>query len=247
MPLNQLKLNNGKTEFLFLSSKFGNKHNAPTIRIGADDIPSSSTARNLGVLFDDGLTLCPHINSVCKMAYFQIHRISRIRKFLTSPAVKTIVHSLVASRLDYCNGVLASLPDHLIKKLQSVQNSAARLISQVKKHDHITLVLKDLHWLPVCQRILFKILVVTCKAPHGLAPKYISDLVEPYVPSRSLGSSTKQLLVVPKHKTQSYGARAFSIFAPAEYNKLPQYVTTALTVACFKSRLKTHLFIAVFD
>ena len=89
MPLNQLKLNDGKTEFLFLSSKFGNKYSAPTIQIGADDISSSSTARNLGVLFNDSLTLRPHINSVCKTAYYQIHRISRIRKFLTFPATKT--------------------------------------------------------------------------------------------------------------------------------------------------------------
>ena len=181
------------------------------------------------------------------MAYYQIHRIRRIRKFLTSPAAKTIVHSLVASRLDYCNSVLAGLPDNIIQKLQSVQNSAARLVCHVKKHDHITPVLKNLHWLPFRQGILFKVLVVTYKALHGLAPKYISDLVEPYVPRRSLCSSNKQSLVVPRYKTQSYGARAFSIFGPTEYNKLPEHITSAPTVTCFKSRLKTHLFISVFE
>ena len=181
------------------------------------------------------------------MAYHQIHRIGRIRKFLTAPAAKTIVHSLVASRLDYCNAVLAGLPEYSINKLQSVQNSAARLVCHVNKYDHITPVLKELHWLPVHQRILFKVLVVAYKALHDLAPKYITDKLEVYAPRRNLRSSHKESLVVPRHKTQSYGGRAFSVLAPTEYNKLPDNITSAPTVTCFKSRLKTHLFVSVFD
>ncbi len=200
-----------------------------------DNISTSGTARNLGILFNATLTLWPHVTSVCKTAYYQIHCICHIRKFLTSPAAKTIVHSLVASRLDYCNGVLAGLPDNTIHKLQSVHNSAARLVSLVKKTDHITPVLMELHWLPVHQCILFKILVVTYKALHGLALKYITDLIKPYIPNRILSSSTQQLLVVPRHKTQSYGACAFSVFAPAKYNRLPHHVTTSPTLTCFKS------------
>ena len=135
------------------------------------------------------------------MAYYQIHCVGRIRKFLTAPAAKTIVHSLVASRLDYCNAVLAGLPEYSINKLQSVQNSAAHLVCHVKNYDHITPVLKKLHWLPVHQHILFKVLVVTYKALHDLAPKYISDMFEVYAPGRNLHSSTKESLVIPRHKT----------------------------------------------
>ena len=105
----------------------------------------------------------------------------------------------------------------------------------------------ELHWLPVRQHILFKILVVTYKALHGLAPKYITDLIKPYIPKRSLRSSTQQLLVFPRHKTQSYGARAISVFAPAKYNKLPHHITTFPTVTYFRSHLKTHLFTPIFE
>ncbi len=135
MPQNQLKLNDSKTEFLFIHSKFRDKSSTPTIMI----------ACNLGVLFDDNLTLWPHVMAVCKTAYYQIHGISCIRKFLTSSAVKTIVHSLPASRLDYCNSALVGLPDITIHNLQSFQNSAARLVCLVKKTDHITPVLMELH------------------------------------------------------------------------------------------------------
>ncbi len=162
---------------------------------------TSSTAHNLGVLFDDNLTLQPHVTAVCKTVYYQIHRISHIRKFLTSSAWKTIVHSLVASRLDYCNSVVGGLPDNTIHKLQSLQNSAARLVSLEKKTDHITPIVMELHGLPVHQCILFKILVVTKKALHGLALKYITDLIKPYILNRSLRLSTQQLLDT-RHKTQ---------------------------------------------
>ena len=153
---------------------------------------------------------------------------------------------MVASRLDYCESALAGLPDCAISKLKSVQNSAARLVSQFQKMDHITPVLKELYWLPVHQPILFKILVVTYKALHGLAPKYIIDPIKPYTPTTSLRLSAKQQFDVPRFKTRTYDAWAFSRFTPNEYNKLPLAITTAPTFSCFMSPLKTHLFISVF-
>ena len=75
------------------------------------------------------------------------------------------------------------------------------------------LVLAELYWLPVQSRILFKILVLTYKALHGLAPHYIQSLLTPYIPTRALRSTAKLSLVVPKSNTL-YGARAFSRFTP---------------------------------
>ncbi len=151
IPQNQLNLNNRKTEFLFLHSNLGDKPNTPTITIKDNLISSFSTARNLGVLFDDNLTLRSHVTSVCKTVYYHNHHISHIRKFLISSAVKTLVHSLVASRLDYCNSVLAGLPDSTLHKLQPIQNSATRLVGLLEKTDHIMPVLMEWHWLPVCR------------------------------------------------------------------------------------------------
>ena len=106
------------------------------------------------------------------------------------------------------------LPKYLIKQLQRVQNAAARDVTLSPKFCHITPVLKNLHWLPINLRIEFKILTITCKALHGLAPTYIKDLLKMYHPSRDLRSSKKNLLVVPAFNTNSFGRRAFSVVAP---------------------------------
>ena len=100
--------------------------------------------------------------------------------------------------------ILYSLPKYLIPRLQYVQNSAARLLTCSCKFDHISPILQDLHWLPVEQRIIFKILLLTFKAINNIAPLYITELFEPYVPSRSLRSSSKNLLKVPKHNLKTW-------------------------------------------
>jgi len=99
----------------------------------------------------------------------------KIRKHISFEACKTLVHSLVTSRLDFCNSSLYGLPKLLLQKLQHVQNSAARLVSVKHKHDHISPILHHLHWLPVEQRIKFKILLFTFKALNNAAPLYISN------------------------------------------------------------------------
>ena len=131
------------------------------------------------MIFDCNLILQPHITSLHKASYFHLHHIARIRKFLTPAATKTFVHSLTMSRLDYCNSALVILPETGLSKLQSVQNSAAWLLSLTKKSEHITPVLKELHWLPVRQRVLFKVLVVTYKVLQDMARSYTQALLQP--------------------------------------------------------------------
>ena len=89
-----------------------------------------------------------------------------------------LVHAFIIGRLDYCNSLLYGLPSVHLSKLQRVRNSAARLVcTDISRYDHVTPVLYSLHWLPVKYRICFKILILTFKAIHGLAPEYISDLI----------------------------------------------------------------------
>ena len=88
-------------------------------------------------------------------SYYHLRNISKIRKYLTEEATETRVHTFVSSKLDYCNPLLYGLPKHMISRLQSVQNTAARIVTLTKKFDHITPVLIHLHWLPVHFRILF--------------------------------------------------------------------------------------------
>ena len=93
-----------------------------------------------------------------------------MRRYLNVESTEKLVHALVTSRLDNCNVVLFGLPDYLIKRLQYVLNAAARLVSLTNKYDHITPIMMQLHWLPVKERINFKILLTTFKALHDINP-----------------------------------------------------------------------------
>ena len=110
---------------------------------------------------------------------------------------KIIIHAFAVSKLDYCNSLLYGPPSYLIRKLQRVQNSAARLVSQCPRFCHITPVLRDLHWLPVFLRIEFKIILITYKVLHDRAPIYMQELLQLYTPSHNLRSFNRNLLVKP--------------------------------------------------
>ena len=113
-----------------------------------------STVRSLGVIIDSQLTMSSHITiSLCRSGYYQLRQLRVIIQSLTPDATKTLVHAFISSRLDYCNSTVVWRADQQLKRLQSVQNAAARLVTGTRRSDHITPVLKVLHWLPVRQRI----------------------------------------------------------------------------------------------
>ena len=176
------------------------------------------------------------VSAIWKSAFFHIRNISRIRKFLTVNSTKALVHAFVTCRLDNCNSLLYGLPKYLVHRLQLAQNCAARLILCGRKHDHVTPLLKELHWLPVEQRIIFKILLLTFKALNNLCPSYISDLLEIYRPARSLRSSSRNLLVIPRSD------RAFSVSSPKLWNDIPEAIKCSVDLNAFKRNLKTYLF-----
>ena len=147
----------------------------------------------------------------------------RIKKYLSRDSLIILVHAFITSRFDYCNGLSFGLRKAHIAKLQRVQNAAARLILGIGKFSHITSALYELHWLPVSLRIDYKILLLTFKCIHGLAPTDLRDLIS--IKSSSLynlRSTGKLLLDHPKGKMlTTLGARSFSAAAPILWNGLP--------------------------
>ncbi|XP_078103106.1 uncharacterized protein LOC144515831 [Sander vitreus] len=244
MQHNFLKLNSDKTEFLLIGSKSTlSKINNPTLTIDGTIVSPSPQARNLGVSFDSTLSLEPHIRHVIKTSFFHLRNIAKIRPSLTPPAAEKLIHAFISSRLDYCNSLLLGISSTNINRLQLVQNSAAQLITRSKSWHHITPVLKQLHWLPISHRITYKILVLTYKALHHLAPSYLTDLLSQEI---SLRSTSAGLLCIQKSNLHSFGDRAFSRAAPRLWNSLPQEIRTYESLTIFQSHLKTHLFTTAY-
>ena len=186
MLTNRLKLSDDKTEFLkFLPQPHPTSFIPESLLIGSDHITTSTKAKNLEVLLDPSLTLSSHITLTCKSANYQLYCLSRIKRYLSPGALKTAIHALISSKLDYCNSLLVGLPKSDIQKYQHIMNSAVCMISGYSKYDHIFPVLADLHWLPIEYWVNFKLLCLTYKALHGLAPAYIADLLKLYSPTSS--------------------------------------------------------------
>ncbi|XP_064651630.1 uncharacterized protein LOC135502611 [Lineus longissimus] len=198
--------------------------------------------RNLGVLFDSSLSLASHVRAVVSSANYHLRNVALARHLLTNKATRTLTQAMVVSRLDYCNSLLLGVSEELADKLQVVQNNAARLITRTSRRNHISPVLEDLHWLPVRARIEFKVLTLVYKAVNGIAPDYLQDLLQLYTPSRSLRSSDKNLLSVPRSKTTSFGRRAFSFLAPQLWNSLSCNLRDTQSLLAFRNTLKTVLF-----
>ena len=166
---------------------------------------------------------------------------------MNQSTTEKLVHAFITSRLDYCNSILYGCPENEIKKLQAIQNSAARLIKVKKKSDEITPILYDLHWLPIKERIVFKLLMFVYKILNNQAPMYLTLLIDLYVPGRTgLRSAKPDLLLLQRKDTnvtnKTYGWCAFNICAPFLWNKLPLEIRKSKSLDIFKRNLKTHLF-----
>jgi len=247
MAANFLCLNDDKSEIMLLGSKsFLKKVSSISLQIGSHTIKSTTHARNIGAIMDNTLNMQQQINNTCKGAWFLLRKVGMIKEYLSQETCERLIHAFITSRLDFMNCLLFRTPKTHLDKLQRVQNAAARMLTGTKKREHITPVLKELHWLPIMQRIDYKILLFTYKALKGLAPKYLSDMIKPVSHSRTLRSSSKLLLEVPRSQSATYGDRGFSIAAPVLWNNLSEDIKRSDSVDIFKKRLKTHLFKVAF-
>ena len=186
-----------------------------------------------------------HVSAVVRSCFFHIRSLSKVRPYITYKAASSIAVCLLLSKLDYCNSLLSGLPQKQIKRLQAVQNAAARTVMKCKKTDHITPILRQLHWLPIQKRIRHKILSATYRSVHDNTPLYLSDLLQKHNPSRLLRSASRSLLDVPRprdSKTKRYGQRAFRYVAPSLWNVLPENIKEKDSIQSFRPSLKTHFF-----
>ena len=152
------------------------------------------------------------------------------------------MNSLVSSKLDYCNSLYHKLPACSLNRLQVVQNALARVVvPSVKRSHHIPPTLRRLHWLPIKQRIDYKIASLTFKTFHFNQPSYLAELLIIETPSRSLLSFSQHKLNIPFIKSKQ-SERAFAFAAPTIWNSLPPLLRTCTSITTFHALLKTHFF-----
>ena len=248
---NMLKLNDSKTEMLIIISKFRQNFHFRDISFGESIISPSPTIRDLGVIMVPTYTMSSHVSHLVQVAFLKLRALSYVRCYLTDESTKTAVHAYITSRLDYCNSLLLGLPQELTMKMQSVMNAAARLVTKTRKFDHITPVLRDLHWLHASYRCQFKILLLVFKCIHKLAPTYLCKRLT-LKPKRGLRSDNILVLDIPltKLKLKTYGDRSFSFSGPTLWNKLPSDIRLSEPVDIINRNLKpislNRLFISNF-
>ncbi len=186
-----------------------------------------------------------HVRRTVSRCFAVLHQLRTIRWQIPSAVFQSLIVALVLSRLDYCNSVLFGLPASLIQRLQSVQNAAARLIFRIRRSEHITASLISLHWLRVSERISFKLAVLTYRAIHGTAPRYLQSCftrVANVTSRQRLRSSASHRLAVPPVRLSTVGRRAFPVSGANIWNDVPSHVTSAPSLAVFRQRPKTFLF-----
>ena len=248
MTSNRLKLNTDKTQFTVLGTRHQlSKMTATTVLVKTNEIGISDDVTCLGVTIDREMTFAKHVRRLSSRCFYQLRQLRTIRHSLNEEVAKTLVHAFVVSRLDYCNSILSGVTKTNLAKFQSVQNAAARLVTKLWKFDHVTPALRDdLHWLPIQQRIDFKIGVLAYRCIHGTAPDYLAAMFKSVANDqgrRHLRSAAHGDVVVPRTRTKTFGPRSFAVHGPVTWNQLPLVVrNTELSVNCFRRELKTFYF-----
>lgn len=248
MASNRLRLNLDKTQFLWLGSKEQlAKLDKQQLAAILPALVESTSARDLGVILDEQLTFKQHVSKLSQSCYFQLRRLRSIRRSLSPALLNTLVHAFVCSRLDFCNSSFCGSSVAVLDRMQSILNAAARLVLGLRKFDHISVAMRDtLHWLPVRQRIDFKVCLLVRNCLNGAAPPYLSEFCVPVSTvgyRQHLRSAAHGDLKLPKVHRERYGRRGFYISGPRLWNQLPRDIRQqAANLTTFKRALKTHYF-----
>jgi hypothetical protein len=243
----RLNLNVSKTEALWFGTT-AQLRKVPkcdgTIRVGGRAVEPVYVVRDLGVYVDTELTMQEHVSRKARACFFHIRRLRTVRRELGRQVTARLVSTLILSRLDYCNAVLAGLSASTLAPLHCVLNVAARLVLELGPRDHVSAALRELHWLPIRKRIDYKLCLLAHNVRIGHAPEYMSELLTATsdVSSKaSLRSSNSGDFVVPATRLR-LGGRAFSVDAARAWNTLPTELKSTHFTSTFKRKLKTFLY-----
>lgn len=246
---NGMALNPSKSEAMLLSTpqrivKF-EAIGFKSINVAGSVIDLKPKIRTLGVELDSTLSFNNQVNAICRSGYYHIKALKHIRKHIPLETANNIATAFVHSRLDYANSLLYNTTNCNIKKLQRVQNTLARVVTQSPSRSHSAPMLKTLHWLPVKYRIEYKIAAITHTTLNTSQPAYLTNLLTKYSSERSQRPRYINTLVTPRTHLK-FSDKSFSVAAPKTWNSFPTEIRTITSTPTFKTKLKT-LYISKLD
>src|SRR5664279_4812756 len=186
-----------------------------------------------------------HVSRTVSACFATLRQIRSIRRSVTRPVLQSLVAALTLTRLDYGCLMMAGPPASQRNRPQSVPNAAARLVYSARKSEHVSPLLRELHWLLVPQWIEFRLAALAYRYLNGTAPQYLADRLQRVADISSrirLRSASTALLHVPWSKYKTIGDRAFSVAAAKVWNSLPPLITSSSSLLQFRRALKTELF-----
>ena len=246
MRSNRLQLNPAKTGVLWCTSARG-QHLVPASPVNVCDtlvLPVRSV-RDLGVHLDSDVSLRVHINLQVKSCFSVLRQIRSVRRSIPTTALLTLIRTLDISKVDYCISVLVGTSGHLLDRLQSVLNPAARLIFESRRSDYITSLLRKLHWLKIRERIQFRLCVLTFRCLNGTTLRYLADGLHStteVADRRCLRTADTTTLTAPATHPSSMEDRAFMVAASRSWNARPAHIRFSSSLLTFRRELKTWLF-----
>ena len=233
-----LKCNEKKTNIIvFAPRRLRKLIDINGLFIGDKCVRFPNVVENLGVLLDGELSFEQQISHCAQSCFSTIRKISSVKTFLSTDQRKLLITALVLSQLDYCNGLLYNVNDCVLKKLQTVQNCAVKLIFNRRKYDSgLSGLFTSLHWLRLNERIIYKIMLFVHKCLYCQSPTYLNELLTPTYGFLRTGN----LVCIKTNYSETNGA--FSVCAPTLWNALPTELKLEYSTIQFKRKLKTHLF-----
>jgi hypothetical protein len=238
---NHLLLNPGKTKLIVYGSRqMTDKLPEFHLTLLGKNLTPELSVKDLGVTFDKNLTFNDHVVNTVSACMSALGQINRVKHVFKKDLLVTIINTLVFSKLYYCSSVWSGTTDTNIKKLQKVQNFAARIISDTRKYDHITPVLKSLKWTPVKINLYFRDAVMAFKCMTGMAPGNLRNKFSTRGSVSGRTTRNSQQLNIPLCKTKT-GQRSFYYRSVSIWNKLPPVVKLSECLSSFKRNLRKYL------
>ena len=236
-------LNPNKTEAILFGTR-GQRAKVSTaagIDVAGAHVDFGDSAKLIGVHLDSTLSMDRHVSELVRGCSYHTRALRHIRPLLSLDAAKMIAQGIVTARLDYCNSLLCGTSTHNINRLQVSQNALARAVLAAPWSVSATELRRSLHWLPIRQRIDYKVAVVAYRTRQTRIPTYLASLIQDYQPTRTLRSSSLLLLQQPAVKLE-FANKSLSVVAPRVWNSLSLNCRSASSLYTCKTLLKTELF-----